>query len=190
MNRVQPGNAEYQQFLSELKSRIARARQQAYRSVNRQLISLYWEIGCDIVDRQERLGWGKAVVEQLSRDLRREMPDSRGLSAKNLWYMRKFYLSYRDEPILQQLAGEIPWTSNMVILDKVSDPVEREYYLRSTAELGWSRNVLIHQIEAGAFARHRSISKQHNFGKELPAAHSDQSPARASVGKASQRGRA
>lgn len=168
MSKVQPGNDEYQRFLVELKTRIARARQQAYGSVNRQLISLYWEIGSDIVDRQERLGWGKAVVEQLSQDLRREMPDSKGFSAKNLWYMRKFYLSYRDDPILQQLVGEIPWSSNLIIMTRVSDPVEREYYLRSTAELGWSRNVLIHQIEAGAFARHRSISKQHNFEKELP----------------------
>ncbi|MHB1325839.1 MAG: PDDEXK nuclease domain-containing protein [Thermoleophilia bacterium] len=121
------GIDEYLQFFSELKMRIARARQQAYKTVNRQLISRYWEIGAYIVERQERLGWGMAVVEQLSRDLSREMPDARGFPATNLWYMRKFCRSYRNEPILQQLVGEIPWSSNMVILDKVSDPVEREY---------------------------------------------------------------
>lgn len=169
MSRETPlRSKEYLAFLGEIKKWVRKARFQAYRSVNKEMIRLYWDIGKGIVERQDRLGWGKSVVEGLAVDLRREFTGKVGFSAQNLWYMRKFYLAYRDKPNLQQLAGEIPWFSNMAILDKVSNPVAREYYLRATRDMGWSRNVLIHQIEAGAYERHRLAHKQHNFPKALP----------------------
>ena len=132
------------------------------------MIRGYWEIGKGIVDRQERMGWGKGVVERLSSDLRKGFPGTTGFSTQNLWYMRKFYLAYRAAPILQQLAGELPWFSNVAIMDKVAKPAAREYYMRAVTKMGWSRDVLIHKIEAQAFERHRTAPKQHNFSLALP----------------------
>lgn len=159
---------DYTEFLNTLKTRIRSARIAAARVVNKELISLYWEIGKGVVEKQEQLGWGKAVVERLSRDLMAEFPGSAGFSPQNLWLMRQFFLEYRDNTILQQLVGEIPWGQNLLIMQRVKPAEARTYYLRATAEMGWSRNVLLNQIKAKAYERHRSTSKQHNFERALP----------------------
>lgn len=88
--------SDYLQFLKEIKERITSARIVAYRGLNRKLIKLYWEIGKNIVERQEKFGWGKSIIEKLSEDLKREFSGTRGYSTQNLWYMRQFYLEYRD----------------------------------------------------------------------------------------------
>ena len=159
---------DYTEFLHTIKSRIRDARITAARAVNKELIGLYWSIGKDIVEKQEQLGWGKSVVEQLSRDLRREFDGASGFSTQNLWYMRQFYLEYHEHINLQRLAGEIPWFSNVTILSKDKDYTAREYYLRATAEMGWSRNVLLNQIKANAYERQQLLPKQHNFQEALP----------------------
>ncbi|MFA6548533.1 MAG: PDDEXK nuclease domain-containing protein [Candidatus Margulisiibacteriota bacterium] len=159
--------ADYNQFLNEIKEKIASSRFNAYRGLNRRLIKLYWEIGRDIVDRQEKYGWGKSIVEKLSKDLKREFPLAKGYSSQNLWYMRQLYLEYKDYPNLQQLVGEIPWGQNLVILSRLKTPSEKEFYLRGSQQCGWSRDVLIHQIEAEAH-KQAEISKAHNFSKALP----------------------
>jgi predicted nuclease of restriction endonuclease-like (RecB) superfamily len=146
-------SAEYAELLRSIKQRIQTSRVQAYRAINRELIDLYWSIGKEIVARQERHGWGKSVVEQLSADLRREIPDQRGFSAQNLWFMRQLCLEYIDHPNLLRLVREIPWGQNITIMTKVKDAAAREYYLRATAELGWSRNVLSLQIDAQTYQR-------------------------------------
>ena len=112
---------EYIKFFNEIKSRIVTARIQAIRSVNKDLIKLYLEIGKDIIERQERFGWGKGIVERLSRDLQKEFFGAKGYSTQNLWYMRQFYLEYRNFPSLQQLVGEIPWGQNLIILSRLKD---------------------------------------------------------------------
>ena len=160
--------SDYLQFLKEIKEKIVSSRIRAYRGLNRGLIKLYWEIGRNIVERQEKFGWGKSIVEKLSRDLRQEFSATKGYSAQNLWYMRQLYLEYRDFPNLQQLVGEIPWGQNLVILSRLKDVKEREFYIRGTIQFGWSRNVLIHQIEAEAH-KQAKIKKMHNFPKTLPA---------------------
>lgn len=160
--------AAYTQFLAAIKARIQAAKIAASRAVYKEMVDLYWSIGRDIVEKQEALGWGKAVVERLSKDLKKAFPDSRGYSSQNLWRMRQFFLEYHKDTILSQLAREIPWFSNMTILNKVKDRNAREYYLRATAELGWSRDILTHQIRANAYGRHRLSSKQHNFEETLP----------------------
>jgi len=159
----------YVQFLSEIKSRIVTARIQAFRSVNKELIQLYWDIGKSIIERQEKYGWGQSVVEKLAVDLTAEFDGAEGYSVQNLWRMRFLYLAYKDNPKLAQLVREIPWGQNIVILQMVKDAKEREYYIRATAEMGWSRNVLMNQIKAGAYRYQKTISKQHNFPKALPA---------------------
>jgi len=117
----------YSEFLKEIKEKIASARIRAYRSLNKELIRLYWEIGKNIVERQEKFGWGKGIVEKLSNDLRKEFSGIEGYSIQNLWYMRQFYLEYRKFSNLQQLVGENP--SIGIILCKDRARVEVEYAL-------------------------------------------------------------
>ncbi|MBU4369645.1 DUF1016 family protein [Patescibacteria group bacterium] len=159
---------EYVKFLNEIKSRIVTARIQAIRLVNKKLINLYFGIGKDIVEKQERFGWGKGIVERLSRDLQKEFSGAKGYSTQNLWYMRQFYLEYRNFPNLQQLVGEIPWGQNLIILSRLKEIKEREFYIRSTIKFGWSRDVLIHQVESEAHKQVK-LEKIHNFPKALPA---------------------
>ena len=97
---------EYISFLNEIKSRIISARIKAVRSVNKELIKLYWDIGRSIIERQEKYKWGNAVVEKLANDLKEDFKSTFGFSVQNLWYMRQFYLEYKDDAILQQLVGE------------------------------------------------------------------------------------
>lgn len=159
---------DYISFLEDIKKKITKARISAYKSLNKELIKLYWEIGRSILEKQERYGWGKSIVERLSNDLKKEFFGIRGYSTQNLWYMRQFYLEYRNTPNLQQLVGEIPWGQNLVILSKVKNIKDREFYIKTTIQYGWSRDVLIHQIEAEAHKQVK-IKKIHNFPKTLPA---------------------
>ncbi|MBM4049766.1 MAG: DUF1016 domain-containing protein [Planctomycetes bacterium] len=160
----------YAELLKDVKARIQAARTRAALAVNRELIVLYWDMGRMIVERQHQHGWGDAVIDRLSLDLRREFPDNTGFSRRNLYLMRQFHLTYRDAgEFVQQLAAQIPWWHNVVIFSRVKDATAREYYLRACAENGWSRNVLVHQIETDAYARHALPKKTSTFAQTLPA---------------------
>jgi predicted nuclease of restriction endonuclease-like (RecB) superfamily len=161
----------YPSFLAELKQRIRSARLTAALSVNRELVLLYWGIGRDILDRQRMHGWGAKVIDRLAADLRRAFPDMRGVSARNLKYMRAFALAWPHEEFVQQVAAQMPWGHTMHLLDSVKPRIEREWYARQAIENGWSRNVLAHQIESGLFARRgRALT---NFSRTLPAPQSE-----------------
>ncbi len=174
----------YPGFLSIIKERIAQARIRASLSVNRELIKLYWYIGKMIVERQEREGWGKSIVERLAIDLQREFPDMQGFSSGNIWRMRALYVSYFEQSqilaqpvreltsvILPQAVAEIPWGHNVTLLEKLKNTNERLWYAEQTIENGWSRNVLIHQIESGLYKRQgKAIT---NFPKTLLSPQSD-----------------
>ncbi len=108
-------SAEYKTFFTEIKERIRKAQYDALKAVNKELINLYWDIGKSIVAKQDALGWGKAVVETLAKDLQKEFPGVQGFSVQNLWNMRQFYLLYKHNPKLQPLVGEISWTKNVII---------------------------------------------------------------------------
>ena len=157
----------YPAFLSGLKVRIREARVRAALSVNRELILLYWEIGRDILQRQQEEGWGAKVIERLSTDLRKEFPDVKGFSPRNLKYMRSFAEAWPDPVFVQQVAAQIPWFHNCVILDKLSNREFREWYIHKTIENGWSRNV-VHQIEQAYRAR-RAGGDELLFGAPRPA---------------------
>jgi len=143
----------YPAFLSALKVRIREAQVRAALSVNRELVLLYWEIGRDILQRQQEEGWGAKVIERLSADLRGEFPDMKGFPPRNLSYMRSFAEAWPDPEFVQQVAAQIPWFHNCVILDKLHDRAVRGWYLQKTIANGWSRNVLVHQIESGLYDR-------------------------------------
>lgn len=156
---------DYPRLLSEIKERIRSAQYEALKAVNKELVGLYWDIGRMIVERQEMAGWGKSVVERLSADLQREFPGVGGFSVQNLWYMRQFYQEYHDSSKLQPLVGEIGWTHNLVIMGRCKDPLEREFYIRMTRKFGWSKNVLIHQIDNQSYGK--SLMGQSNFDQAL-----------------------
>jgi predicted nuclease of restriction endonuclease-like (RecB) superfamily len=161
----------YAEFLQALKTRIQQAQVRAALSVNRELVVLYWHIGREILQKQQAQGWGAKVIDRLAKDLRREFPDMKGFSPRNLKYMRAFGESYADEQFVQQVAAQIPWFHHCVLLDKVKDPTEREWYIRQTFENGWSRNVLVHQIQTGLFERQGKAVT--NFARTLPSPQSD-----------------
>jgi predicted nuclease of restriction endonuclease-like (RecB) superfamily len=203
---------DYPSWLVSIKARIQSARISAARAANRELILLYWDMGCGIVEKQQGLGWGKSVVEQLSADLQAEFRGLRGFSANNLWLMRQFYTEYSApafvqagfpvagllaapdleqpvqdlpgvdlgvpgsglavqpnlEQLVQDLLAPVPWGHHVEVLKKVKAAPERLYYLRATAQFGWTRAVLLNQIKAQAYARSLADGKSHNFPLALP----------------------
>ena len=166
MKRTKPKLPDdYPGLLAEVRDRIRSAQYAALRAVNTELVGLYWDIGRMIVQRQEAEGWGKTVVEQLATDLRAEFPGARGYSSQNLWYMRQFFLQYREDAKLQPLVGEISWAKNLVIMGRCKDALEREFYIRMTRKFGWTKNVLVYQIENQSYEE--SLLGQTNFDRAL-----------------------
>ncbi|MEO0986515.1 MAG: PDDEXK nuclease domain-containing protein [Cyanobacteria bacterium J06639_14] len=156
----------YSALLGEIKHRIQSAQYEALKAVNRELIALYWDIGRIIVLRQEGKTWGKGIVEQLARDLKADFPKVAGFSARNIWRMRDFYLTYRDNEKLSPMVTEIGWTHNQVILTKCKDDLQREFYIRMTRKYGWTKNVLTHHIENQSYEK--TLLNQTNFSETLP----------------------
>lgn len=135
----------YTDLLGDLKNRVRAARTQAIRTVNTQLIGLYWSIGKTILERQEVEQWGSGVIGRLADDLRAEFPEMKGLSRSNLFYMRGFAAAWPN-PIVQQAVGQLPWGHITVLLDKLDAPDKRSWYAAAAVEHGWSRNVLLNMI--------------------------------------------
>ncbi|MDY0365405.1 MAG: PDDEXK nuclease domain-containing protein [Arcobacteraceae bacterium] len=161
-------NAHFKEFVQEIKRKIYSVKSKAILTANKLMIELYFEIGKSVVEKQEALGWGKSVVEQMSKDLISEFGEKSGYSTQNLWYMRQFYLAYKDSSNLQQLVGEIPWSSNILIFSKCKDDREKEYYIKNTIQNGWNRNVLMHYIKTDLFSRDKIENKSNNFEMALP----------------------
>ena len=157
---------EYNKFLSDIKVKIQSAQYEAFKKVNSELITLYWDIGSMISEKQNIHGWGKSVLEQLSKDLQNSYPGIRGFSARNIWRMRRFYEEYKQSEFLPPLVAEISWSHNIVILEKCNDLLQREFYIKTAKKFGWTKNVLIHQIENKSFEKY--LLNQTNFDKTVP----------------------
>jgi len=163
--------SDYPALVADLKERIRIAQVRASLAVNREMVLLYWQIGRELLSRQQQEGWGAKVVERLSRDLRLAFPEMTGLSSRNLKYMRAFAQAWPDEAIVQQVVAQIPWGHNVRLLDGTSNAAERLWYVRQTIQHGWSRNVLVHQIDSNLYARQGQA--QTNFDRTLPPPQSD-----------------
>lgn len=160
----------YMELFQGLKKDIINSRIKAHLSVNKEMIHLYWRIGQKILELQTQEGWGSKVVENLSKDLRKEFPEMTGLSPRNLVYMQTFAKSFTDISIAQQAVAQIPWGHICVIMDKVSK-TEQLWYIKQTIENGWSRNVLNMQIKTDLYSREgKSLN---NFSSTLPSPQSD-----------------
>jgi predicted nuclease of restriction endonuclease-like (RecB) superfamily len=166
-----PEDESYFGLLNNLKQRIRSAQVKAALAVNQEMIALYWHIGREILSRQQAQGWGSKVIDRLAKDLKREFPDVRGFSRSNLKYMRAFAEAWPDWEFGHQLGGQIPWRHNCVIIEKVKDREERLWYIHQTIENGWSRNVLVLQIESGLYRRQGGAVT--NFERTLPQPQSD-----------------
>ena len=144
-------NTIYHQFLSDLKSKIRSAQLKAAYAVNKELITIYWEIGQFLIEKDKNSGWGAKIIDTLANDLRHEFPEMKGFSRRNLFYMRRFADAYDDIAIVQQLAALIPWGHTMLLLDKIEDTKERLWYTQKTQQNGWSRNMLLNWIESDLY---------------------------------------
>ena len=171
MKKSEVNTKSYAGLLQSLKTQITQARIRAHLSVNKEMISLYWNIGNQILERQKAEGWGSKVIENISKDLRKEFPEMKGLSARNLVYMQTFAKNYPNFEITQQAVAQIPWGHICVIMDKVSDYDQRFWYAQKTIENGWSRNVLNMQIKTNLYARDGKSTN--NFQSTLPSPQSD-----------------
>lgn len=163
--------ATYDDFLKNLKEQIRRAQVKAALAVNQELILLYWQIGQDISLKIKREGWGAKVISRLAKDLKAAFPDLGGLSQRNLQYMRSFAEAYPDREIMQRVAAQIPWRHNQAILDKLKTIEERLWYAQKSLENGWSRDILVLQIETNLYQRIGGAVT--NFERTLPQPQSD-----------------
>ena len=156
---------DYAALLIQVKERVRSAQYEALKAVNKELVGLYWDIGRLIVERQVDSEHGSAIAERLATDLQREFPGTSGFSRRNIFYMREFHLTYRDLPKVQPLVAQIGWSHNLVILQRCKESLEREFYIRMARKFGWSKNVLIHQIENQSYEK--TLLGKTNFDKAL-----------------------
>ena len=168
----------YGSFIKDIKALIYRRQYEAMKKVNTELIQLYWEIGEEIERQQREQGWGKSVITILSKELQKEFPGVKGFSTTNLWRMRSFYLEYSQKSnlppsvgeiqksVLPPLVAEIGWSHNCVIIEKCKDSLQRDFYIKMTKRFGWTKDVLINNIENRAFEKY--LTNQTNFDETVP----------------------
>ncbi len=167
----------YGSFVKEIKELIYRRQYEAMKRVNSELIHLYWEIGEEIERLQREKGWGKSIVEILANELQKDFPGVQGFSARNLWRMRNFYIEYTKKenlpPMVSEtqnaslppLVAEISWSKICVIIEKCKDSLKREFYVKMTKRFGWTKDVLINNIENQAYEKH--LINQTNFDETV-----------------------
>lgn len=158
---------EYLELINDIKNKIVNAQLKAITKINQEMLLLYWQIGKMILHNQEKEGWGSKIIEQISSDLNKAFPKIKGFSARNLKYMRKFANEYDDFEIVQQLVAQLSWGHNIVLFEKVTNIEERMWYIKQCIESGWSRNILIHQIESNLYKRQALEIKSTNFENTL-----------------------
>ncbi|MGD0665118.1 MAG: PDDEXK nuclease domain-containing protein [Rhabdochlamydiaceae bacterium] len=161
----------YAATINALKERIRTAQIKASLGVNEKLLELYWDIGKTIVEKQREEGWGAKIIERMAKDLKASFPKMSGLSSRNLLYMKQFYEAYPNMAITQQAAAKIPWGHNMVLIDRLKNVKERNWYAHKTIENGWSREVLETWIDSDLHSRQgKAIT---NFHSTMPKPQSD-----------------
>ncbi|MEM7127289.1 MAG: PDDEXK nuclease domain-containing protein [Chloroflexota bacterium] len=163
--------ADYAALLRDLKTKIHESRLRTVLSVNAALILLYWEMGQAILQKQDSEGWGAKVIDRLSHDLKLAFPEMKGFSPRNLKYMRAFAAAWPEKEIVQRVIAQIPWRSNLALLEKLKSREERFWYAQKTVEQGWSQPILVHQIELRLYDRQGKAIN--NFNLALPPADSD-----------------
>lgn len=176
MQFITDKTGDYFSLLEQLKNEIRTTQLRATIAANAEFLGLYWRIGKIILEQEKQQGWGQKVVIRLVADLKAEFPSMKGISPRNLRYMKSFAAAYPDDPlrgksILQEPLAKLTWYHHLTLLDKVKDPDERRFYMLATIENGWSRDVMVQQIESKY--RQRSGKAITNFERTLPEPLSD-----------------
>jgi len=161
----------YSATFEEIKSYLRSARIRAVLAANPIVIEAYWHTGKIILQRQQEAAWGAKVIDRLSADLRKAFPNMRGLSTRNLLAMKIFAREFPNSPIAQQPVAQLPWGHVLQIIQRIKDPVDREFYIRETLAHGWSRSIL--EIQIGQQLHLRIGKAQNNFSSTLPPSDSD-----------------
>lgn len=156
----------YEPLLDEIKELIYKKQYRVIKSINAETINLYWEIGEEIYRQQEEKGWGKSIVNVLSKELQKEFPGAKGYSAANLWRMRNFYLQYCKSEKLAPLVREISWSNKIIIMEKCKDDLQREFYIKMVKQYGWTKRILTNFIEIETYEKY--LLNQTNFDLTLP----------------------
>ena len=159
--------ADYVQWLADIKNRVLAARHKAALAVNAELVSLYWHIGRDILQRQAAQGWGSKVIDRLGRDLREAFPEMKGFSRANLMYMRAFAEAWTDFEIVQQIVGQLPWGHNVLLLNRIKEQEARLFYVQKAIAENWSRATL--EVHIKNRLHERQGKAVTNFAARLPA---------------------
>lgn len=144
---LKEANNEYLLFLNKLKNKIISSQQDAIISVNKELLMFYWEIGNLILDKRKEQGWEENIINSLSNDLKAAFPEVQGFSEKNMRYMCKFAEEYRNKKFIEEVAAQISWSHNLILMDKITDLNKTISYINKIIENGWSKNVLLNKIE-------------------------------------------
>jgi predicted nuclease of restriction endonuclease-like (RecB) superfamily len=160
---------DYAVWLADVKARVQQAQQRAVQAANVELLGLYWHLGREILERQGREGYGTKVVDRLAHDLKAAFPEMKGFSPRNLKYMRRFAELWPEVEVVQQLLHNLPWFHLCTIIDKAVD--NRDWYAQAAVAYGWSRAILVMQIETAAHTRFGKATT--NFEQKLPAPLSD-----------------
>lgn len=161
----------YVDLLTGVQAIVARERVKALMSANAAMVLMYWDMGQAIAQRMEAAGWGAKVIDRLSHDLRASYPQMTGLSPRNLQYMRKFAQAWPDRQIVQRTVAQLPWRSNLSLLDKLKDPDTRLWYAQKAIEQGMGKDMLDIQIDTRLHERQGKAI--HNFDVALPPSDSD-----------------
>ena len=168
---VEFDHVNYAEWIRSIKERVVAARLRALMVANTELLLLYWDIGKEILDKQAEFGWGAKIVSKVAEDLQQAFPEVKGFSRSNLMYMRAFAAAWTRREIVQAPLGQLPWYHHIALLSSLESKGDRVIYAKLAVENGWSRNVLVHHIEAGsAQLENRAIA---NFKATLPASDSD-----------------
>ena len=161
----------YDVFIDDVKESIRKERLRIVLNANSEMLMLYWNIGKKIMENQKNEGWGTKVIDRLSKDLKDAFPEMQGFSSRNLKYMRKFAECWTDYEFVQRTVAQIPWRSNIVLMDKIKDETSRSWYAQKVIEYGWSKDILDIQISTNLIERQGNAVN--NFRNSLRPADSD-----------------
>ena len=162
---------KYNSFLVDIKTQIKLSQQKAFNAVNQEMISLYFNIGKMIDIWQKELGWGAKVIDKLSLDILNEFPTMSGFSTRNLKLMVQFYKEYSNDEFVQPIVAQIPWTHNIILIQKIKDKNIRFWYMEQTLQNGWSKDILSLMINSEVHNRTGNLVS--NFSQILPPLESD-----------------
>lgn len=165
-------NDKYFEVLNDIKKTLMTTRNRIVENVNKDLLLMYYSIGLKLIENNK---WGSSFIDMLAKDLKREFPTLKGMSARNLRYMQKFATEFDNDEFLQHDVAKLPWSSLTTIMDRVKDKEQRKWYIIESIENGWARPVIIHQIASKLYERQALLeNKTTNFDNTLPSPNNEQ----------------